>query len=298
MRRILLRVLVALIVVVVAFAGFVIVRSELALRSVWQVDEPALAIPTDAEAIARGEHIAITRGCSGCHDKDFAGSVVFEVPPVGRMAAPNLTGGKGGVTAGFTPRDWERAIRHGIKPDGHALLFMPVRDFAGLTDADTADLIAYSLQRPPVDREDAPSFVGPVGRTLFALGLLPMLEARLIDQHATHLAHIETTASAEFGRYLAQGCTGCHGEHFSGGPIPGVPPDFPKPANITPDTATGIGAWTKDDFHRVFREGKKPDGSALDPFMPWQSLGKFTDTELDALWAYLRTVPARPFGQR
>ena len=298
MRRILVRVLVALIVVVVAFAGFVIVRSELALRNVWQIDEPALAIPTDADAIARGEHIAITRGCSGCHEKDFGGEVVFEMPPIGRMAAPNLTSGKGGVTAGFTPRDWERAIRHGVKPDGHALLFMPARDFAGLSDADTADLIAYALQRPAVDRDDAPSFVGPVGRTLFALGILPMLEARLIDHHAAHLARIETTASAGYGRYLAQSCTGCHGEHFSGGPIPGTPPDFPRPANITPDAATGIGAWTKDDFYRVFREGKKPDGSALDPFMPWQSLGKFTDTELDALWAYLRTVQAQPFGQR
>jgi len=298
MRRIVLRVLVALIVVVVAFAGFVIVRSELALRSVWQIDEAALAIPTDADAIARGEHIAITRGCSGCHEKDFGGEVVFEMPPIGRMAAPNLTSGKGGVTAGFTPRDWERAIRHGVKPDGHALLFMPARDFAGLSDADTADLIAYALQRPAVDRDDAPSFVGPVGRTLFALGILPMLEARLIDHHAAHLARIETTASAGYGRYLAQSCTGCHGEHFSGGPIPGTPPDFPKPANITPDATTGIGAWTKDDFYRVFREGKKPNGTALDPFMPWQSLGKFTDIELDALWAYLKTIPARPHGQR
>jgi cytochrome c553 len=298
MRRILVRVLLALIVVVIAFAGFVIVRSELALRSVWQIDEPALTLPTDAEAIVRGEHIAITRGCSACHEKDFGGGVVFEMPPIGRMAAPNLTSGKGGVTSGFTPRDWERAIRHGVKPDGHALLFMPTRDFAGLTDANTADLIAYALQRPAVDRDDAPSFVGPVGRTLFALGILPMLEARLVDHHAAHLARIETTASADYGRYLAQSCTGCHGEHFSGGPIPGTPPDFPKPANITPDATTGIGAWTKDDFYRVFREGKKPNGTALDPFMPWQSLGKFTDTELDALWAYLRTVPARPLGQR
>ena len=298
MRRVLVRVLIGLGVLIVAFAGFVFARSELALRNVWHVDEPDLAIPTDAEALARGEHIAITRGCSGCHDKDFAGTVVFEAPPIGRMAAPNLTSGKGGVTAGFAPRDWERAIRHGIKPDGHALLFMPVRDFAGLSDADTADLIAYALQRPPVDREAPPSFVGPVGRALFALGMLPLLEARLIDQHATHVARVETTASADFGRYLAQGCTGCHGEHFSGGAIPGAPPDFPKPANITPEASTGIGAWTKDDFHRVFREGKKPDGTALDPFMPWQALGKFSDTELDALWAYLRSVPARPRGQR
>jgi cytochrome c553 len=298
MRRLLIRLLIGVIVIVVLFAGFVLVRSELALRTVWKVEEPELAIPNDAQALTRGEHIAITRGCTACHEKDLAGSVVMDVPMIGRMACPNLTSGKGSVTTGFGPRDWERAIRHGVKPDGRALLFMPVRDYAGLSDADTADLIAYVRQQPAVDREETPSYVGPFGRTLFALGQLPMLEARLIDHRATHVVHIEMSASADYGNYLAQSCTGCHGEHFSGGPIPGTPPDFPKPANITPDAASGIGSWSKDDFYRVFREGKKPNGSAIDPFMPWQALGKFSDTELDALWAFLRSVPARQAGQR
>ena len=48
----------------------------------------------------------------------------------------------------------------------------------------------------------------------------------------------------------------------------------------------------------MFREGKKRDGSAVNTFMPWQAMGQFTDTELEALWAYLRTVPALPKGQR
>lgn len=298
MRRIMLRVLLALVVVLLGVVGFIVVRSELALRKTWRIDEAALPVPTDADALARGEHLAITRGCRECHGADFGGHVVMEAPPIGRMAAPNITHGKGGLPADFSDADWERAIRHGIKPDGHALLFMPIRDFAGFSDADTADLIAYVKQRPAVDRALAPSYIGPVGRALFAFGQLPMLEARLIDQHAPHPARIENAATVEFGNYLARACTGCHGEHFSGGPIPGVPPDFPKPANITPDEATGIGAWSKEDFYRVFREGKKRDGSPLDPFMPWQAMGHFTDTELDALWAYLRTLPARPHGGR
>jgi mono/diheme cytochrome c family protein len=298
MRRYLMRALIALVVVVLGIAGFVFARSELALHDTWTIDEAPLSIPTDADAIARGEHVAVTRGCPECHEKDFAGKVVMESPPIGRMAAPNVTRGKGGLPADFADRDFEHAIRHGIKPDGHALLFMPARDFAGLSDADTADLIAYVKQKPPVDRELAPSYIGPIGRALFSFGQLPMLEARLIDQRAAHPARMESAATVEYGRYLAQSCTGCHGEHFSGGAIPGVPPDFPKPANITPDVATGIGGWNKPDFYRVFREGKKPDGSAVDPFMPWQAMGKFTDTELDALWAYVRTVPARPGGHR
>lgn len=298
MRRILLRTLIGIVVLVVAVVGFVFARSEIALRNSWHIDEPALSIPTDAPALARGEHIAITRGCKGCHGADLGGEVVFEFPAIGRMAAPNLTRGHGSIIANFTTSDWERAIRHGIKPDGRPLLFMPIRDFAGLSDADTSDLIAYVQSATPTDRELSPSYVGPVGRLLFSFGQLPMVEARLIDQHARHAVRIETAATAEYGRYLAQSCIGCHGEHFSGGPIPGTPPDFPKPANITPDAATGLGSWSKDDFYRVFREGKKRDGSDLDPFMPWKALGHFSDIELDALWAYLRSVPARPRGQR
>jgi cytochrome c553 len=298
MRRILFRTLLGIVVFVVAVVGFIFARSEMALRKTWQVDEPALQAATDAQALARGEHIAITRGCKDCHDTDLGGKTVMEAPPIGRMAAPNLTHGRGGLPAQFSTTDWERAIRHGIKPDGRALLFMPTRDFAGLSDADTADLIAYMQSVPSVDRDIAPSYIGPVGRMLFAFGKLPMLEARLVDQHAPHAARIETAATAEYGRYLAQACTGCHGEHFSGGPIPGVPPDFPTPANITPDAATGLGSWTKEDFYRVFREGKKRDGSDVNSFMPWKALGHFSDIELDALWIYLRSVPARPKGQR
>jgi len=298
MRRIVLRVLTALAVVLLGLIVFVVVRSELALRHTWRVDEAALSIPTDADALARGEHLAITRGCADCHAADFGGRVVMEAPPIGRMAAPNITRGKGGLPADFGDADFEHAIRHGFKPGGRAILFMPIRDFAALSDADTADLIAYAKQRPPVDRELAPSYIGPIGRALFAFGQLPMLEARMIDQNAAHPARVENAVTVEFGNYLARACTGCHGQHFSGGAIPGAPPEFAKPANITPDQATGIGAWSKQDFYRVFREGKKPDGTALDPFMPWQAMGHFTETELDALWAYLRTVPARPRGQR
>jgi len=298
MRRILVRTAATLFAIVLVFAAFVFVRSEFALRKVWRVGETSLTIPSGEEAVARGEHLAITRGCTDCHGADLGGHVMMEVPAIGRMAGPNLTHGAGGLPSGFSDADFERAIRHGVKPDGHAILFMPTRDFAALSDADTADLIAYVKSRPSVDRALAPSYIGPIGRTLFALGQLPMLEARLIDQHAPHVARIENAATVEFGNYLARACTGCHGQHFSGGPIPGVPPDFPIPANITPDAATGIGAYTKDDFYRVFREGKKRDGSAVNTFMPWQAMGRFTDTELDALWVYLRTVPALPKGRR
>ena len=65
-------------------------------------------------------------------------------------------------------------------------------------------------------------------------------------------------------------------------------------ANITPDTATGIGEWTEGAFIQALRTGKhqgQPDGRPIMPPMPWPSYTNLTDSDLKALWAYLRTIP-------
>lgn len=296
MKRILWRGSGVLVLLVLALVAYVWVDSAVALHRTWHVDEPALVLPVDPGAIARGERIAASHGCTDCHGADGGGSVLLEGSPLGRIAPPNLTSGRGSAILGFTVADWEHAIRHGIRPDGRGLLFMPVRDFAGLTDADAADLIAYLRQLPAVDHPQAPTRVGPLGRALFAFGKLPLIEARMIDQHAPHVARLTAAPTAAYGGYLAQMCVSCHGRHLSGGAIPGMPPGFPAAANITPDDASGIGRWSKADFRAVLREGRRPDGSAVDPAMPWRATRHFSDVEIDALWAYLHSVPARPAG--
>ncbi len=70
--------------------------------------------------------------------------------------------------------------------------------------------------------------------------------------------------------------------------MPGTPPSFPDAANLTP---AALGSWQLADFRRALREGKRPDGSAIDPFMPWQAMGRMSDEELAAVWAYLQTLP-------
>lgn len=298
MKRLFLRTLLALGVFALVLVAFVWARSTYLLHRTWQVNETVLALPTDAAAIERGRHIATTRGCTDCHTSNLGGQVVIHAPPIAQIAAPNLTRGSGGVTAAFSVVDWERAIRHGLRPDGRALLLMPSDEMNGLSDADTADLIAWLRQVPAVDRASQPNSIGPVGRALLAFGQLPLIAATRINQHASHIASITPGVTIEYGRYLAQGCGGCHGAHLSGGTIPGMPPDTPKAANLTPDPVTGLGKWSKVDFYRVVREGHKPDGSAVNPFMPWKAIGSSSDAELDALWAYLRSVPPRAAGQR
>jgi hypothetical protein len=81
-----------------------------------------------------------------------------------------------------------------------------------------------------------------------------------------------------------------HGPQLSGGKLAGDP-DMPIVANLTPHE-TGLKSWSEGDFIRALREGKRKDGTAISKMMPWQSYGQMTDTELKAVWAYLRTVPA------
>jgi cytochrome c553 len=291
-----LRILGKLLLALVVFAGIALAlvywRTNSVLAQRIDVDEPALAIPTDAEAITRGEHFAVTRGCTECHAADLGGRVLVDKFPIGRLAAPNLTQGKGGVGPLDATR-MERAIRHGLGAGGRLLLYMPATDYSAMSDADVADLMAYVSTRPGVNREMLPPVAGPLLRVLFLLDKAPLVYALKVDQHAAHVVTVAAAPTAEYGRYVARGCTGCHGEHFSGGHVPGTPPDFPDAANITP---TGIGKWTKADFVNAVQHGKRPDGRVLNTFMPWKAFATMTDTEIDALWAYLQTLPPAPTG--
>ncbi len=286
--RILGELLLVVLIVLATVLGLVYWRSSSLMAQHIDVREPALALPTDADAHARGEHIAITRGCTDCHDKDLGGRVLVDALPIGRLAAPNLTRGKGGVGARLDAAGIERAVRHGLGEGGRLLLYMPATDFSGLADADVADLIVYVQSVPAVDREIPAPLAGPLMRTLFLLDKAPLVYALKVDHNAAHMSAMAPSATAAYGRYIAMSCTGCHGEHFAGGHVPGTPPSFPDARNITP---AGIGKWSKQDFYTALRTGKRPDGSDINTFMPWRAFARLSDTEVDALWAYLQTVP-------
>ena len=289
--RILGKILLVLLIVVATALGLVYWRSSSLMAQRIEVREPALAMPTGADALAHGEHLAVTRGCTDCHGADLGGRVLVDAFPIGRLAGPNLTRGKGGLGERLDASSIEHAVRHGLGDGGRLLLYMPSTDFAGLADTDMADLIAYVKSVPAVDRDVLPPVAGPLMRVLFLLDKAPVVYALKIDQHASHPATMTASADAGYGRYLAQSCTGCHRDNFVGGHVPGTPPDFPDARNITTDPAAGIGKWTKENFYAALRTGKRPDGSDINTFMPWKAFSRLSDTELDALWAFLQTVP-------
>jgi mono/diheme cytochrome c family protein len=98
----------------------------------------------------------------------------------------------------------------------------------------------------------------------------------------------------EFGKYIAESCTGCHQVDFTGGPLPGEAPGRPLAANLTPDLEEGIGSWTEDDFVTALTTGARPDAAPIDTTaMPVQMTRQMTDVEKRAIYRYLRTVEAK-----
>ena len=102
----------------------------------------------------------------------------------------------------------------------------------------------------------------------------------------------------ERGRYLAAAgdCAACHtaegGQPYAGGrPIP-TPFGTIFSTNITPDKETGIGHWTEPEFYKAMHEGMRRDGKHLYPAFPYPWYTKLTRADVDALKAFLETVPA------
>ena len=273
-----------LVAALMVIATVVYVSSNNKLRQTYNVTARPVLIPTRPEALARGRHIAETRGCNACHGSDYGGALVLEDGAMGRLYGSNLTRGKGSAVAAFRDEDWVRAIRHGVRPDGRGLYIMPSEEYSHFSDDDLGSVIAFLKTVPPVDRERVPTSYGPVARVLLTLGKMK-LPAEVIDHpNIAPLAPLKS-ASPEYGRYLAYGCIGCHGANFSGGKIEIGPPSWPEARNLTPHATGDLGRWTEADFFRAIREGKRPDGSALSDVMP-RAFAGMDDTELRALFPF------------
>ncbi|MGO3891395.1 MAG: c-type cytochrome [Paenalcaligenes sp.] len=98
------------------------------------------------------------------------------------------------------------------------------------------------------------------------------------------------------GRELAMAgdCFGCHSQPQGPKAAGGVAIDTPfgtlYSTNITPDPTYGIGKYTREDFHRVLKDGVAPKGN-LYPGMPYIFTHITTPEDIDALYAYLMSIP-------
>ena len=274
--------------VLLAFGVFsLIVRQREAKR--WAVTPAQLSIPTDSASIVRGQHLAVAIAkCTVCHGEDMAGRTFMDELPFARISSANVT--PGGAVHNWSDADWVRAVRNGVAPDGRGLIFMPSDVYNSLSAEDLGAILAWVRQLPPVTRPMGPIAFGPIGKMLWSTGQVQFQQARVIDQGAPFTAAPPAGPTPEYGKYLTVvgACVICHGPNLAGGlkmGPPGTPPSF----NLTP---AGLKGWTEADFFRALREGTKPDGSGINPFMPWIQTRQMTDDEIRAVWSYLQTIPA------
>jgi mono/diheme cytochrome c family protein len=132
------------------------------------------------------------------------------------------------------------------------------------------------------------------------------------DPDATRIAQLNPTMVAR-GRYLVEivGCAGCHTD----GAIIGEPnnarmlagsslgiaytnpfhdalPGVAYPSNLTPDPKTGLGDWTDEQVAAAIRQGESSAGPGHLTVMSWPLYQQMTDDDVDAIVAYLRSIPA------
>jgi hypothetical protein len=214
--------------------------------------------------------------------------------PFAKLAAPNLTRGTGGIGAAYSDADWERAIRHGIRPDHTPLMIMPSDAFNRLRDDEVGRIIAYVKSVPPVNNVTPPRAVYPLARMLITFGT-PLLTAEKIDHATQRNVAPPPGATLAYGAFLGESCTFCHAENLGGqkgGGEPGAPPSPP----IGPTSV--VSRWTDAQFMQTMRTGVTPEGRKLrNEYMPWQSIGQLGDDELRAVLMFLKkgatTVAAR-----
>jgi mono/diheme cytochrome c family protein len=298
--------LVVTIIVIVCYVKF-------ALPNVG--DAPDIKVDASPEKIERGRYLANhVSVCVDCHStrdwNRFSGPIVegtegkgsevfdqkFGFP--GRYTSKNIT--PAGI-GNWTDGELFRTITTGVNKEGKALFpVMPSHYYGQMDEEDIKCIIAYIRTLKPIENKPEES-----------VSDFPM---NLIINTIPHKANPQklppVTDVVNYGKYIANAasCIECHTQFDKGKLVAGTEygggREFPFPngaiirsSNITTDLETGIGTWTKEQFVSIFRArsdsatlAKKLNPDDFNSIMPWTMYGKMTTQDLEALFAYLRTI--------
>jgi cytochrome c553 len=306
-KKILLYTVVIIILVIVSAISYI----TLALPNVGAPED--VKVELTPQRIARGEYLANHVSlCTDCHSKrDFSrfagpildgrlgeGGEVFDekVSFPGSVAVPNITP--------YNLKNWTdgeifRAITTGVRKDGSAIFpLMPWPSYSKMSREDVYAIIAYIRTLKPIRASY------PKATLSFPLNII----VHTMPQKAS-LGIIPSLAdTVKYGAYLvnAAACMDCHtqnnngkmvaGMEFAGGREFRIWNNTIRSANITPDKATGIGTWTDTVFVQRFKafsdRVKSPKTSKADvqTIMPWYDYSGMSETDLKAMYAYLKTL--------
>ncbi|HVV78279.1 MAG TPA: c-type cytochrome [Pseudolabrys sp.] len=242
--------------------------------------------------------------CGNCHSpkgppqaiagKDFSGGLSWDEPPF-KVTAPNITQDKETGIGNYTDAQIKTVLRKGVKPSGVPVaMVMPSGFYEIMTERDLNAVVAYLRTIKPVSNKvPDPIYKMPQGHPIPPGGDKPYTEAMLTDKvkKGFYLATISHcmechTPFGERGRDFANRL-GAGGAEFPG------PWGVVHSRNITSSKTKGLGDWTDAEIKRAITQGIRKDGSKLTGPMGFGLYAKMTEADLDAVVAWLRTVPAK-----
>ena len=262
-------------------------------------------IPDGPDPLTHGRYLVETvAGCGNCHTPHlpdgsldesmaFAGAFVIE-EPVFKAYAKNITPDMETGIGSWSEDDIVNAIRNGQRPDG--TYYGPPMSFGwyrNMSDTDAYAIAAYLKTVRPIRNEVADStYQIPLN------GYGPTV---------TSVPDVPKSDIVKYGEYLAGPvghCMDCHTTYVMGvidmnqlgrgGNVYARPFIYDwaaVSANVTPHPTAGLGQWTDEEIKRAITTGVSRDGRELLPFMPYDLYAKMQESDLDAIVAYLRSIP-------
>jgi mono/diheme cytochrome c family protein len=308
MKLVLKIVLGLILLVVVAVGGFL---AYVAIDGIptYKTEKIDLKVESTPERVARGKTIS-SMLCKQCHFDDNRGKLsghrMLDLPAdFGLAYSRNITQDKEHGIGNWTDGEIAYLLRTGIKRDGRYAPPWMVK-LPRIAEEDIYSIIAYlrsgdsEVQASAVpDTESAPSFL---------VKFLTHVAFKPFPYPTEKPVAPPITEKAAYGKYLVQnmaGCYQCHSANFKsnddmnpekskgymggGNALTTLDGHTIYTANLTPDPETGIGKWSEEDFLKSLRTGLRPDGR---PMRLMSQTPEFTDEEIRAIYAYLRTIPA------
>jgi len=258
----------------------------------------------DSDPIARGRYLAEAADCKSCHTTEggqpFAGGRAFKLP-FGTLYTPNITPDPTTGIGAWSDADFLKVVHQGISRDGKRLYpAFPYAAYAYITDEDVLAIKAYLFTVPAVNSAPPPNTLAfPYNqRWLMAIW------SGLFKPGDRFQPVAEQTPEWNRGAYLVEAlahCGDCHTPRnllqaldnkrkFAGGEAEGW-----TAYNITADKDSGVGGWSEEELAQYLSTGHaKGRGTASGPMAEAVDLSfaKMTPSDIRAMVAYLRSVPA------
>ena len=272
-----------------------------------------LAAPS-AQLIEQGKYIATAGDCIACHTapngKQFAGGLSMATP-IGALYSTNITPDKATGIGNYSLDDFDRAVRHGITPNGGTLYpAMPYPSYAKISDDDLRALYAYFMHgvAPVANANRASDIRWPLSLN-FPLAIWRKMYAPPV---APLVLNKYESAMLARGAYLVQGlghCGACHTPrastmqelaqdesspaYLSGGPVI----DGWLAVNLRSNPAGGLGRWSEQDIVDTLSKARNDHSAVVGTPMAEvvsHSTQHMTKEDLTAMAAYLKSLSAGP----